>query len=359
MPDRRSHRGPHPDDLRLFAAESWPGLRVAIDDLCWLLGRGYPPEAWAKLVGDHFQLFARQRTAMERCACSAAAAADRRRREVLGAQLAGRVLWIDGYNVLTTVEAALAGGVILVGRDGCYRDMASMHGSYRKVSETRPALELLGGTLSALGVSGCRWLLDRPVSNSGRLKGIMEEMAAAEGWPWQVELAASPDAELIACGEIVVTADSAILDRCCGWFNLARETLRRHVPQAFLPELGSSDRPLSTFSPFCLPAVPFTHRRIKPDLPTKSIPGPPWLRTRPVRTTRFVHARIRRSSAARRRGCPPPIMARNGRAGPCPGYAGIDHEQAGDAKQQRCEGIAQHAVRAGRVRLAPAEHEEG
>ena len=27
--------------------------------------------------------------------------------------MAGRELWIDGYNVLTTLEAALAGGVIL------------------------------------------------------------------------------------------------------------------------------------------------------------------------------------------------------------------------------------------------------
>ena len=38
--------------------------------------------------------------------------------------------------MLTTIEAALAGGVILAARDGAYRDMASMHGSYRKVAET-------------------------------------------------------------------------------------------------------------------------------------------------------------------------------------------------------------------------------
>jgi len=40
--------------------------------------------------------------------------------------------------------------VILAARDGAYRDMASMHGSYRKVAETLPALELLGRTIAAL-----------------------------------------------------------------------------------------------------------------------------------------------------------------------------------------------------------------
>jgi hypothetical protein len=240
MPDHRTHRGPHPEDGRLFAPEQWPLLGEAIDDLCWLLGRGYPPESARKLVGDRYNLFARQRTAVERCACAAATGGDRRRRELRAQQLAGRALWLDGYNVLITIEAALAGSVILVGRDGCYRDLASMHGSYRKVSETGPALELLGATILSLRVSHCRWLLDRPVSNSGRLKKVIEDLSAAHGWPWQVELVANPDAELIACREIVASADSVILDRCQAWFNLAAETVRQFLPQAYTPNLGNT-----------------------------------------------------------------------------------------------------------------------
>ena len=73
-----------------------------------------------------------------------------------------------------------------------------MHGSYRQVSETRPALELLGQTSTDLGAAECRWFLDRPVSNSGRLKALMEELAAARGWPWRVELVPDPDAVLAA-----------------------------------------------------------------------------------------------------------------------------------------------------------------
>lgn len=110
--------------------------------------------------------------------------------------------------------------------------MASMHGSYRKVAETLPALELLGRVTATLGVKECLWYLDRPVSNSGRLKGMMQQVAAANAWPWRVELIPDPDAVLAEADQIVATADSSILDRCGAWFNLARETLVRHVPQA-------------------------------------------------------------------------------------------------------------------------------
>ena len=83
MPDRRAHRGPHPEDARLFAAEVHPALRRATGDLCWLLSRGYARESSLKLVGDRYGLLARQRIAVARCACSDEAAADRQSRQVL------------------------------------------------------------------------------------------------------------------------------------------------------------------------------------------------------------------------------------------------------------------------------------
>ncbi len=71
--------------------------------------------------------------------------------------------------------------------------MASVHGSFRKVAETLPAIELIGAFLARCGVAECRWYLDSPVSNSGRLKTLLRETAEARGWPWQIELVASPD----------------------------------------------------------------------------------------------------------------------------------------------------------------------
>ncbi|MDB5297887.1 MAG: hypothetical protein JWO31_3870, partial [Phycisphaerales bacterium] len=70
MPDTRSHRGPHPDDGRLFHPDRWPALRTAAAELSWLLSRGYGEVAALKVVGDRHALSARQRSAVRRAACT-------------------------------------------------------------------------------------------------------------------------------------------------------------------------------------------------------------------------------------------------------------------------------------------------
>ncbi len=240
MPDRRKHRGAHPEDGRLFALEVLPRLQAAAGDLALLLSRGYAPASSLKLVGDRHALGARQRTAVARSVCSDADAARRMAKMIAPEDAAGATLWIDGYNALTTLEAALAGGVVLAARDGAFRDMASMHGSYRKVAETRPALELLGQTLVQLEPRECVWYLDRPVSNSGRLRALMEEIARRCGWSWQVELVPDPDRILAAAGTncVIATADSVLLDQCHRWLNLARLVIEQSVPDAWVVEFS-------------------------------------------------------------------------------------------------------------------------
>src|SRR3972149_6438413 len=105
MPDTRSHRGPHPEDEHLFAHDQWPILRTATHDLCWLLDRGYAVPSALVLVGDRYALQKRQRIAVARCACAHDAADRRRARRIEPQALDGRDLWIDGYNLLTTLEA--------------------------------------------------------------------------------------------------------------------------------------------------------------------------------------------------------------------------------------------------------------
>jgi hypothetical protein len=238
--DTRTHRGPHPEDSRLFAPEAVATLRRAAADLAWLADRGYAADSSLKLVGDRYRLVARQRVAVARCVCSADERGDRLRRKLPPEAVARRPLWIDGYNVLTTVEAALAGGVVLAACDTCYRDMASMHGSYRKVAETHPALKKIGRVLAELQVAGAVWYLDRPVSNSGRLKSLMLQVAAEHDWPWQVELVADPDRVLVESSEPVASADSAVLDACGPWLNLARLVVDRRVPDARVIDLPAA-----------------------------------------------------------------------------------------------------------------------
>jgi hypothetical protein len=242
MPDRRTHRGPHPEDEELFADSNWPRLRSAVTDYSWLLTRGYAEPSAIKIVGDRHALNARQRMAVARSACTDAALEQRRARQVTAAEVQGQPLWIDGFNVLTTVEVALGGGVVLAARDGTCRDIAGVHGTYRNVEETRPAIDLVGQTLQALAPAGCVWLLDSPVGNSGRLKTILIEIATGSGWPWKVQLVQNPDPILIASSSIVATADSMILDGCQSWFNLVPQVIASIPSARVIPMTGGMPR---------------------------------------------------------------------------------------------------------------------
>jgi hypothetical protein len=237
--DTRTHRGPDPDDDEAFDPAAWPSLRAAVDDLAWLLGRGYASTSSLKLVGDRWSLTGRQRMAVLRSSCSDAARDRRLRHRIVADALRGQMLVLDGFNVLTTIEAALGGAPILRGRDGVDRDLAGVHGTYRRVEETLPAVRLVGAHLEALGVARGLWLLDRPVSNSGRLRGLILDEATEHGWGWEVELANNPDALLIASTEVVASADSVVLDRCARWFNLARDVIERRIPTARLVDLSA------------------------------------------------------------------------------------------------------------------------
>lgn len=232
--DTRSHRGPHPKDAELFNAHTQPVLRSATLELSWLMSRGYSSPSALKLVGDRHALLARQREAVLRCTCSDESLAKRaaKRRDISP----GETLWIDGLNVLLTVEVALGGGVVLLGRDGCARDIASVHGTYRRVEETRPALQLLGRVLTQLGAQRVTVVLDSPVSNTRKLASMIRELWGGH-FSVDVELAFDADRVLIENRGLVASADSRVLEECVAWVNLARAVVNE-LPNVRLLDLG-------------------------------------------------------------------------------------------------------------------------
>lgn len=240
MPDQRTHRGAHPEDAELFAPTHWPTLQTASAELKWLLDRGYALRSALALTGDRHGLTQRQRLAIARCVCTA----DQRARRVAHRQdphsLAGAELWVDGYNLLITIESAMAGGVILLGRDECYRDMASLHGTYREVAETERAAALVGMWAAGFAPAKCVWLLDRPIGNSGRLRTTLLALAERHGWPWEVRLEFSPDRLLSQTNQLVATSDSVVLDHCTRWCNAAHAIVSQHCPDATVIDLSCS-----------------------------------------------------------------------------------------------------------------------
>jgi hypothetical protein len=238
MSDNRSNRGPHPKDHDLFAPSQIDAIRRAMSDFSWLLSRGYARPSSLKLVGDRHQLRERQRVALSRVACSDDEVALRKSKCLDSNAINGATLAIDGFNLITTIEAALSGGLLITCRDGCIRDIASMHGNYRRVSQTQQAIAIIGETLAALNVARAEWYLDKPVSNSGRLKVLLEETAAENDWDWSAELAYDPDSILEQSEAVAITSDSIILNECRHWFNLTGVILEQHISERWLANLS-------------------------------------------------------------------------------------------------------------------------
>ncbi|MHC4395998.1 MAG: DUF434 domain-containing protein [Planctomycetota bacterium] len=238
MPDKRTHRGPHPADAKSFAVEALSNLRLAVADFSLLLTKGYAEKSALKLVCDKFSFTQRQRLAVMRTACSDQQLASRNRRQIEIADLTSRPIVIDGYNVLITIEAAMSGACIFKGRDGCFKDLASIHGTYRKVTETIPAVQLIGQFLKKTHIDDCLWLLDSPVSNSGRLKTLINRLADENNWSWQVKLLTSPDAELKKTDLTVASSDGIVLDDCKTWVNLTRAIIKDKLPKTWLIDLS-------------------------------------------------------------------------------------------------------------------------
>jgi hypothetical protein len=233
--------GAGPKDARLFAPDQLPALREAARDLRHLRERGYALPSALKVVGDRYQLRDRQRTAISRATSAAAGAAARASRRVPAGAPPPAALGIDGFNLVITCETALNGGVLVTTVDGGLRDLAGIHGAYRTGEATPKAVELIAARLAARGWDRvpARWLLDAPVSNSGRLAARIRACAEARDLPWEVEVVPDPDVLLRQAGpeQVVCTGDAGILEHCGPWLDLAAEAIRAGRPDAWIVEL--------------------------------------------------------------------------------------------------------------------------
>jgi len=224
----------HLNDQALFSGEPLLRLRDAVYEFCWLLNRGYARHSVMQLVGDHHQLVKRQRLAISRAACSNTSRELRKTTCLPIEQIKDRQLVIDGFNLVISVETAMAGGLLLRCCDGCIWDIAGIHGTYRLVHETRQAIELIGNVLQAFSLASVLWLFDKPVSNSGRLAEMVRDIATVHHWNWQAELIDNPDQVIRNSGKVAITSDSAILDGGVQWVNLGAYLTTNHFHESWL-----------------------------------------------------------------------------------------------------------------------------
>lgn len=225
--ETRRNRGKSSEDEALFASsQERSKLKEALKDMHYLLSRGYPVKSSLALTANRYRLKSRQLLALQGMSCSQSEIELRKAKEITGNNLAGATVYLDGFNVLILLETLLSGGYVFKGLDGCYRDISSVHGTYRKVNQTETGLIMIGKLFEELGAEKIIWIFDTPVSNSGKLKVLCYEIAEQYGFKWECFLENSPDKYLVQEQRLVCSSDAWILNECTVWFNLGAWIIR-------------------------------------------------------------------------------------------------------------------------------------
>ena len=219
-------RGFIPEDERNFSSEAIQFMRTASRHVRYLINEGYDLKSASTFVGNHYLLSERQRLAIMRSIATDEQISLRKSKQVQAEELAGKEVWIDGFNTIITLEVILSDSIFFSCMDGTLRDLAALRGTYRLIPETDKAVKLMLDTLEKAKVRMIRILLDEPVSNSGRLKARIADIAEDYSFELDIRIQKDVDRELYN-RELVVTSDSIILDHCASWVNLTAQCLTK------------------------------------------------------------------------------------------------------------------------------------
>ena len=168
----------------------------------------------------------RQRLALARTVSPEEEIVSRKNREVNSIE--GETICIDGFNVIIGLEIAYSESMLFRCMDGTIRDLAGLRGTYRLIPETDLAIKALLKTLELSKVGKAVIYLDKPVSNSGRLKQKIYEYAEDIDTEIEVIIIDAVDYEL-KHKPLIASGDAIILNECDKWFNLVKRVIEENI----------------------------------------------------------------------------------------------------------------------------------
>ncbi len=197
--------------------------------LNYLHSKGYEKRSVVRLVGDRYLLDKSQRHLLYRSICSEEESRTRKAKLVSLAQIQGCILAIDGYNVLITIESALARRTLVLADDGLVRDIAGVFGRYKTSEKTYAALALVFEALEEGQPQTALFFLDSPISKSGELAARIRQMLEEKGLPSDAQAVEAPGKELLSSGGIIATSDSILIDKAERVFDLAGYVISKRL----------------------------------------------------------------------------------------------------------------------------------
>lgn len=224
---KKTRRGYVPTDEKEFKGDNLNKLYNASEDLLYLLNREYKIKGASTFVGNHYLLSERQRLALVRGISKNDDIKIRKDKEVNDFSGA-KVIHIDGFNTIITLEVALSNSLIIKSMDETIRDLAGLRGTYSVIDKTEIAIKLIGDFLLEHKIEKAIFYLDKPVSNSGRLKIKILEILEALELEIEVENIDNVDS-VLKSKENVVSSDAIILDNCISWINLNKYIIEEKI----------------------------------------------------------------------------------------------------------------------------------
>lgn len=224
-------------DAKEFNYKNLEIIKKAQSDIFMLLERGYPIKSTSTFVGNHYLLSERQRLAIVR-STSTSKDIEMRKNKLIKSDFHGRRVYIDGLNLIITLEVALSDSTLLKCMDGTIRDLAGLRGTYKLIDKTDIAIQLIGEKLSQMKISEVTFYLDSPVSNTGRLKQRIIEILSEHSYDINVELVYNADV-ILETKDYVITSDAIILNKCDSWINLAYDIICEKLPKLKCIDLRS------------------------------------------------------------------------------------------------------------------------
>ena len=186
-------------------------LHNAFSDWNYLINRGYKNKSATQFIMQRYSLSEKQRLFLARTIAT---------KEDINARLAKTTLdvrdkevYVDGFNAIIILEAIVCQSPVFICQDYAVRDVSDIKGNYHIICATEPAIKLLLGTLEELGVRKVHIHLDKPISNSIRLKCFIEKIYKENGYTFALDIKL-----LDACDkslynqDYVVSGDSIVMD---------------------------------------------------------------------------------------------------------------------------------------------------
>jgi hypothetical protein len=207
-------------------------ISEAVHDLRYLLNRSYRKKGALKFVSDKYLLNIHERNYLSRKVFSREVALSRQNKILDISRVKDENIFVDGYNVLITVESICTGYPSLVRcDDGFLRDINAVFGKYQINDTTKTALTQIILLLKCYEPQFVKFLYDSPVSQSGELSKITRTLLNANDLPGDAVTSKNVDSELVTLSRevqgIVATSDSAVIDKIQRVIDIPCEILKK------------------------------------------------------------------------------------------------------------------------------------